>query len=88
MQEEGTIRQQVGTKQAAAVPQTGSPPVPTIQALPVMSELQVSADVQLNWISNILKYIEMSQMSNELEGKGFWTKLLLKNQDAEHRWNR
>ena len=84
MQEEGTIQQQVGTKQAAAVQQT----VPTIQALPVMSELQVSAEVQLNWISNILKYIEMSQISNELEGKGFWTKLLLKNQDAEHRWNR
>ena len=85
MQEEGTIRQQVGTKQAAAVPQTA---VPMIQALPVMSELQVSAEVQLNWISNILKYIKMSQISNELEGKGFWTKLLLKNQDAEHRWNR
>ena len=79
------IRQQVGTKRAAAVQQTA---VPTIQALPVMSELQVSAEVQLNWISNILKYIEMSQISNELEGKGFWTKLLLKNQDAEHRWNR
>jgi len=37
VQEEGMIRQQVGTKRAAAVQQTA---VPTIQALPVMSELQ------------------------------------------------
>ena len=48
---EGTIRQQVGTKRAAAVQQTA---VPTIQALPVMSELQVSAEVELD-----LKYLKI-----------------------------
>ena len=45
------IRQQVGTKRAAAAQQTA---VPTIQALPVMSELQVSAVVELD-----LKYLKI-----------------------------
>ena len=33
-------------------------------------------------------YREVSYNMDVLKGKGFWTKLLLKNQDAEHRWER
>ena len=41
-------------------------------------DVGVASEIQIELWSNI----------DVFKGKGFWTKLLLKNQDAEHRWER